>query len=454
MAKESRKPRVLIVDDESTMQEGLELMLGDRFEFEACRSAEEGVVRAERHGFDVVLMDIRFPDGIDGLHALEILGRNGDGPAVIMLTEDKTMDSVVRAIRAGAFHYIQKPPNARELEHLLGKAIAERQMVDEIRRLKEENSGLRGALVAEDPATLAVLRELESVADTDVTVLLTGETGTGKEEFARRLHGLSFRSEAPFEPVNTVALPSQLIESELFGHEKGAFSDAVERKIGAFERANSGTIFLDEIGDAPPAVQARLLRTLNDRIIRRVGGDNHIAVDVRFVAATHHDLESDVEAGLFREDLYYRLNVVRIRIPALRDRRADIIPLARYFLARESRICRRHIERFTAEAEAWLLQQPWKGNVRELLNVVRAAVAKTHFTTIDLGALVGVHGAGTESLDGLLYEDAKSRAIFQLKSRYIPERLRLCDGSVTEAAKASGLSRKGFREMMREIGLP
>ena len=364
---------ILVVDDDEQMQFMLREALGARgFEVEVAPSAEKALEVLGERAFDVVLLDIRL-EGMSGLEALpRILARDPHLP-VVMMTGHGSRQAAIEAIQAGAYDFFEKPFKIEELTIVLRRALERRSLLRKVDQLEERVSFEN--IIGHSGAMQAVLRLVRKVVATDVTVLICGESGTGKELIAQAIHYNSPRRDKPFVRLNCVAIPDSLLESELFGHERGAFTGAVARKLGKFELANGGTIFLDEIGDMSLHTQAKILRVLQEREFERVGGSETIKIDVRIVAATNKNLARAVEEGSFREDLYYRLNVFSINLPPLRERKEDIPPLVEHFVRRNVVELGKPLVGFTAEAMNILLAYDWPGNVRELENYVqRAAV--------------------------------------------------------------------------------
>lgn len=372
--------RILIVDDEASLRTALFRALdkkGYQVITASTRKEAETISQSEKP-IDLALVDLRLPDG-DGLDFMGQLKMIHAKAQVIILTGYGTIENAVEATRRGAFHFVTKPFNLDEIISLIDRALSQG-------RLEKENQQLRSALhkkyrfdniIGQSEAITHVLEMIERVSDSDSTVLVMGESGTGKELVAKAIHYNSHRTERPFIPINCGAIPGELLESELFGHLKGAFTGAVANRIGRFEMADTGTLFLDEIGDMNPSLQVKLLRVLQERKFEPVGSTKTIAADVRVIAATNVDLEEAVSDGRFREDLYYRLNVIPIRIPALRERRSDIPLLFHYFMEEFNRSRSRNLQGVTSEAMTLLMNYGWPGNIRELENLVeRLAILK------------------------------------------------------------------------------
>jgi two-component system, NtrC family, nitrogen regulation response regulator GlnG len=367
-------PRILIADDEDSLRWVLEKGLrGAGYEVMSVGDGESAIRAFEAEAFDLVFLDIRMP-GVDGLTVLDAIREARPDASVVVMTAHGTMDTAVQAMQRGAYDYLAKPFDLDAVLLLAERALAASRLTQEVARLR---TGLKevwefGALIGRHPRMQEVYKTIGRVASSDVTVLLRGESGTGKELVARAIHHYSRRAGRPFIAVSAAAIPSTLLESELFGHERGAFTDAKERRLGKLELAHGGTLFLDEIGDMPVDLQTKLLRALQERTIERVGGQEWIRIDVRVLAATNRDLEALMKEGKFREDLYYRLNVVTLHLPPLRERRRDVPLLVEHFLAKHAAELG---ERAVApEALDRLVGYDWPGNVRELENVVQRAM--------------------------------------------------------------------------------
>jgi two-component system response regulator AtoC len=369
-------PRVLVVDDEPGVQESLRMLLKDDCEVVLAASVVEALRALSATPPDLVVLDLVMP-GRSGLDLLEELSAALDAPPVIVLSGTRTVATAVEAMKHGAADYVTKPFEVEALRIKIRQLLERRDLEREVVRLRarlDQEERLCGLIGASQPMQEA-FRTIRRVAESKATVLIRGESGTGKELAARAVHELGPRRDAPFVAVNCAGIPETLIESELFGHERGAFTDAVERRIGKFEAASTGTLFLDEIGELATAVQAKLLRVLQERRIERVGGSQSVDVDVRVLAATHRNLERDVAEGRFRADLFYRINVVPMELPPLRERREDIGRLAQHFLESARTQAGRGPRRIARSAMAALERFPWPGNVRELQNAIEHAVA-------------------------------------------------------------------------------
>ena len=384
-----KSPKILIIDDEAPIRASLkEILEYENYQVMEAEDGAEGLKLATKFAFDVVFCDIKMPK-MDGLEVLDALVEKGIDGRVIMISGHGTVETAVQAIKVGAFDFIQKPLDLNRILLTVRHALDQGQLEQETERLTRKIQTERStAIVGDSPAIREIVELICTVAPSDARVLITGANGTGKELVARQLHELSARHNAPFVEVNCAAIPSELIESELFGHEKGAFTSAVKQRKGKFEQAQGGTLFLDEIGDMSASAQAKVLRALQENRISRVGGEKEIEVDVRVVAATNKDLRAEIAEGNFREDLYHRLAVIPVHVPALNDRRDDVPLLVTHFL---KIICEQHgkvLLDVTDEAMASLQSANWTGNIRELRNVVERLVILTPKGGAIDGALV------------------------------------------------------------------
>jgi DNA-binding NtrC family response regulator len=455
---------ILIVEDEPKMLRLLELNLAEEgYATLAAPDAETGL-RLLRHGrIDLVLTDLKLPH-MDGLEFLQAVKRSNAQTPVILMTAYGTVETAIEAMKAGASDYVLKPFALEEIKLLIRKEL-------DVRRLREENRDLREALgeryrfeniVAQSAKMQEVLAMVERVAPTNSTVLLGGESGVGKDMIARAIHQHSRRASGPFIKLNCTAIPENLLESELFGYEKGAFTGAIATKPGKFEFADKGTIFLDEIGDVPGGIQVKLLRVLQEREFERLGGTKTLKVDVRVLAATNQDLRAALEQGTFREDLYYRLNVVPISIPPLREHKEDIPYLVDHFVARFARESGKPITGITPAAMRMLMDFHWPGNIRELENIIERATALTTGTMLDVGDIhldVGpgariVLGSGVpvSNTSGPLLPAGMT--LEQYEDEIIKEALRRANGNKSQAARLLGLSRNAFRYRLSKLGVP
>jgi DNA-binding NtrC family response regulator len=447
-------PAILIVEDEAKMRRLLELNLGeDGFTTFSAGDGEVGLKMLRENSIDLVLTDLKLP-GMNGLEFLQAVKRQNAALPVVVMTAFGSVETAVEAMKAGASDYVLKPFSLTEMRMVIHKEL-------DVRNLREENRSLREALgkryahpnvVARSPKMQEVLATVERVAPTNSTVLLGGESGVGKDLIARAIHEKSKRATGPFLKINSTAIPENLLESELFGFEKGAFTGAVASKPGKFELADKGTLFLDEIGDVPPAIQVKLLRVLQEREFERLGGTRTIKVDVRLIAATNRDLREALEQGTFREDLYYRLNVVPIDIAPLRERKEDIPDLANLFIARFAGDSGKPVEGITPEAMQILVNHHWPGNVRELQNVIErgCALAKgSILAPADIHLDVRTSKAASDGAgflpDGMTLE--------QWEDEMVQEALRRSNGNKSQAARLLGLSRNALRYRLSKIGI-
>jgi two-component system nitrogen regulation response regulator NtrX len=375
--------RILLIDDDAGIRDSMRMPLEyEGYEYLSAASAEEGITLVQRDSPDIVFLDVKMP-GMDGMEALNRIKAINDAVPIVMISAHGTTSTAFEASKRGAVDFIEKPFGAERLLVTIRNQLDRTRLIDENRSLRRA-AEVRHQMVGDSPGLRQVGEAIRRAAPTNATVLLLGESGVGKELVARAIHRNSLRSRDRFIQVNCAALPEELIESELFGHEKGSFTGATEKQIGKFEQADRGTIFLDEVGDMSPKTQAKVLRVLQEGEVERLGSARTIKVDVRVIAATNKDLEQEIERGTFREDLYFRLSVIPIRVPPLRDRREDIPPLVRHFADLFSRENNRRPPRFTAAAMDFLQKARWKGNVRELKNTVERLIIMTPGDTIDV----------------------------------------------------------------------
>ena len=444
--------RILVVDDEPAQRELVGGFLGKHgFQVTEAADGRRALARFREELFDLVLTDQRMPD-LSGLEVLAGVRAITPGAAVIIMTAYGTIETAVSAIKAGAADYLVKPVNLDELLHRIHQVRERQRLLTENRELREALAGrhrLEG-IIGESGQMQEVFSLVRRVAPSDATVLIRGESGTGKELIAKAIHFASSRATGPLVKVNCAALPESLLESELFGHEKGAFTGAVAARKGRFELADGGTIFLDEVGDLPPGVQVKLLRVLQEREFERVGSSRPVAVNVRLLAATHRDLEALVRDGRFRDDLYYRINVVTISLPPLRERREDLPLLIDQFLKASADKNSRIVQGLTREAREALLRYDYPGNVRELENLIERAVVLSRGDVIGIGDLpLPLHEAPHEPEEraGLL------AAVEGLERRMIRDALVRADGIQTRAADLLGISERVLRYKLRKYGL-
>jgi DNA-binding NtrC family response regulator len=449
-------PTILIIEDEAKMRRLLELNLGEGgFKTLSAGDAETGLKLLASEPVHLVLTDLKLP-GISGLEFLQIAKQQNPALPIVVMTAFGSVETAVEAMKAGASDYVLKPFSLAEMRMVVHKEL-------DNSRLREENRSLREALgqkyshpniVAVSPKMQEVLATVERVAPTNSTVLLGGESGVGKDLIARAIHEKSRRASGPFVKINSTAIPENLLESELFGYERGAFTGAATSKPGKFELADKGTLFLDEIGDVPPATQVKLLRVLQEREFERLGGTRTIKVDVRLVAATNRDLRAALEDGTFREDLYYRLNVVPIDIPPLREHKEDVPGLANLFLARFAKDSGREekIAGISPAAMQLLVSHYWPGNVRELQNVIERACALAQGGQLEVGdiQLDSPRNRNNAASDRFLPE---GMTLDQWEDEMIREALKRASGNKSQAARLLGLSRNALRYRLSKIGI-
>ncbi|WP_375773500.1 sigma-54 dependent transcriptional regulator [Archangium gephyra] len=455
--------KILVIDDEANLRKVLAAMLRrDGFDVTVAADGEQGLAEFHKNGADIVVTDLVMPKA-GGMEVLRAVNAANPDVPVIIITAHGTVDSAVEAIKAGAFDYITKPYEQAELSAVIAKAAKAH---DVAQRSVRADAKARAAIIGESPQLQDVFKIIDKVADTPSTVLINGESGTGKELIASALHGASSRRDKPFIKINCAAIPHNLLESELFGYERGAFTGAVTSKPGRFELADGGTLFLDEIGEIPVEMQVKLLRALQEGEFERVGGIKTTRVDVRLIAATNRDLQAEIEAGRFRKDLYYRLAVVPIVLPPLRERRADIPMLAGHFVEKYNRKLNKKIEGISDDAMALLQAYNWPGNIRELENLIERVLLFADgpsITAKDLPEPVR-QGSGTPAPalsaapleaatgEGGLKDIVRMKAA-ELEKDLITKALEETGGNVTRAARLLQISRKSLQTKMKEFGL-
>jgi two-component system nitrogen regulation response regulator GlnG len=467
--------RILIADDEASIRFVLrEAFAGSGHELVEAADGEEARNLLERERFDFAFLDIRMP-GATGLELLdELRGRGEDAPLVVIITAQNTFENAIEAMKRGAFDYLTKPFDLAEVEALVGKALRQHELRSEVASLRRrvgEDFRSGDAIVGSTPEMVELFKTIGRVAQSEADVLIRGESGTGKEVVARAIHYHSPRREAPFIAVNMSAIPSELIEAELFGHERGAFTGATDSRTGRFRDAAGGTLLLDEIGDLALPLQAKLLRVLQEREVRPVGGQRSLPVDVRILAATHQDLEAEVEAGRFREDLYFRLNVVPVRIIPLRERLGDLPALVHHFVERFSRELGVPARWPTEATLERLRQHDWRGNVRELENVVKRTLvlASGEVMTpedVEIAAETGragpgdwTHGARRELGEMLAMDEPVAEPgpfwelVHRLERAVLEEALTRSGGNQIRAAGMLGINRNTLRKKLLELAI-
>jgi len=457
---------LLIVDDEKATRDGLRMALEDSFDCYVAADLKQAKQVLNSEDVDLLLTDLRL--GADsGMEVLDAALTLPHPPVALMMTAYGSVDTAVEAMRRGAWHFVTKPLNLDEVELLLKRAVRNRSLEKENVKLVAENETLKESkasashgldrLIGRSTLMVKVAAKIEQIAPTRATVLIEGESGTGKEVVAHALHDLSGRPGEKFVGVNCAALSSQLLESELFGHEKGAFTGASQRRIGRFEQAHGGTLFLDEIGEIDAQTQVKLLRALSERTIERVGSNTSIQVDVRIIAATNRSLARMVEEGTFREDLYFRLNVLGVIMPPLRERREDIVLLANSFLLEFAKENGRPEKPLTEAAMSSLLNYGWPGNVRELRTAIEHAVVMSNQSELDIQHLpdfiTGLgHDFGSSSVKNTLAPKEEFN-LHALEQRAVQGALRVTDGNRTKAAELLGISRRTLQRKLRDVPL-
>ncbi len=444
--------KILIVDDEESILATLKGSLEDEgFSPILASTGEQALKTIDSQEIDLVLLDVWLP-GKDGLEVLKEIKKSEPETAVVIMTGHGTIDTAVKALKLGAMDFIEKPLDLNKIIVTINNALR-------IKALEEENALLRkktekeDEIIGDSPAITRLKKEIKLAAPSDAWVLILGENGTGKELVARRLHNLSRRADKPFVEVNCAAIPEELIESELMGHEKGSFTGATERKRGKFELADKGTLFLDEIGDMSLATQAKVLRVLQEQRFERVGGSTTIQVDIRVITATNKNLEKEIEQGKFREDLYYRLNVIPIYVPPLRDRKKDIPKLVDHFLSTFAMLNDGKKKRITDEAIKRLIKHSWPGNVRELKNIVERMVIMTQGDTIkEEDVPLFMSGVATD-MDDLLEISSLKEARTEFERRFIERKLAQCGYNISKTADLIGLERSNLHRKIKGLGI-
>lgn len=466
------EPRLLLIEDDRRSAQSLERVLRAKgYAVTLADRGDDGLQRAKAEEFDVVVTDLRMP-GMGGLELVRELHAAKPRLPIVLMTAFGTTETAIEATKHGAFEYLLKPFEMPELLEVVARAASSARLMTEPVEVGEETT-IGQAIIGRSRAMQMIYKEIGRVAGTAATVLIRGETGTGKELVARAIYQHGERAAKPFIAVNCAAIPETLLESELFGHERGAFTGADQRRIGRFEQAHQGTLFLDEIGDMSPFTQAKLLRVLQDKVIQRVGGKESISVDVRIIAATHRDLEKLIAEKQFREDLYYRLNSVVIRLPPLRERVEDLPDLAGYFTRRFSRELNLAAVPLQPEAMAWLSEQPWPGNVRQLENVIRQAllisrgfpISREHLAAIAAkSADTAANHAGGASIEAAIDEwlkaamagdsiDVHAKAFEAMERVLFRRAIELAQGNQAKASRWLNVSRQTMREKLRAFGL-
>ncbi len=457
MSAHAKKPVVLVVDDEKSTRDGLKMALQDAYEVRVAENGERALQQLEPADVDLLLTDLRMP-GMDGMTLMQKAMARVPGLACIVLTAYGSIEMAVEAVKKGAKDFLTKPFNLEHMELVLERTLRSRAMDLENRRLRQqldEKYGMEN-IVGSAPPMLRVFEVIRQAAPSQATVLIQGESGTGKELVAQAIHRYSLRKQGPFVPIHCAALSTPLLESELFGHEKGAFTGALARRRGRFELADGGSLFLDEVSEIDPAVQVKLLRVLEERTFERVGGNDAVATDIRLIAATNKDLKEQVAQGAFREDLFFRLDVVGVTLPPLRERADDIPLLCSHFLKEFCARNRKSIEGMTPEALHMLGAYPWPGNVRELRNVIEKMVVLTtasRLTARDVPRHIREAAGGRATPPGGASAEASlvenGGALAESERRQILAVLRKHDDNRTAAARELGISRRTLHRKLR-----
>lgn len=452
-------PNILIIDDEPLMRISItDALREEGYNIHSAASGSEGLVAIRGNAYDVIITDLRLPE-VDGMQILKTCKQVTPKSKILMITAYGSVETAVEAMKEGAYDYVTKPFSMDELIILVSRMIALRELEDENIYLKEkiEEKYDFSGIVGRSEKMLEVFEKIRIVAPTDTTVLITGESGTGKELVASALHYNSMRKGEAFIKVSCAALPETLLEAELFGHEKGAFTGAIKQKKGRFELAHKGTLFLDEIGEITPPVQVKLLRVLQEREFERLGGTETIEVDVRIICATQRDLKKEVQKGRFREDLYYRLNVVPLFMPPLRARKEDILLLADHFLKIFTGQMKKPVKELSVEVKELLMIHSYPGNVRELENAIKRAITLCRDGIIqprDLPEeICRWSNEGVDVMDHIQYSEPLSNAVSLFEKKYIMKVLEETKGSKTLAAKLLGISRKTLWEKCKAFDM-
>ena len=458
MSRGEKVRSVLIVDDEVGARESFKMILKNDYEVFLAKDAEEAFLQIKVHSPDVILLDIILPD-LDGLKVLEKIKQNDPDIIVIMITATKTVKTAVEAMKLGAYDYVTKPFDIDELRLIITRSLSTKALEQEVKYRREEmdKSFDFGNIIGKSKLMKDIFKVVKQIADSKSTALIMGDSGTGKELISRAIHYNSNRKSYPFVTINCAAIPDTLIESELFGHEKGAFTNAIERKLGRFEVAHQGTLFLDEIGELSLATQAKILRFLEEKEFNRVGGSKTIKVDVRLITATNKNLNQLIKNGSFREDLYYRINVIPIVIPPLKERKEDIPILIDHFINKFSVENNKNVKGISKEALELLMQYEWPGNVRELENLVERVIALTFNEYIQLNELP-LSFKNTPKINGLKESILDGKVSFlqgeeEFEREVISEALKKTNYIQSRAAEILGISRRILKYKMDKLGI-
>ncbi len=457
------KANILAVDDEKDMTRLLQRTLEPEID---CRvsmafSAKMALSILEQEPFDLVICDIRMP-GMDGFELLEKIKTNYPDLTVVMLTAFGNIESAVKAIKKGAYDFISKPFDQDEIIFKIQKALERSLLLKENKRLLKEKANSSSQLIGKSEAMQKVYDQIHLVASSDVTVLITGESGTGKDLTARSIHALSPRKDKSFIPVNCPTIPENILESELFGYKKGAFTNASRDKDGLFQEADQGTIFLDEIGDIGTSIQTKLLRVLQEKEVKPLGDTKAIKVDVRIIASTNRDLKQKIADNEFREDFFYRLNVLPIELPPLRDRISDIPLLADHLVTKHCKKLKKESKTISGDVMDLLVKHPWPGNVRELENILVQGILYSKKNSIDLSDIPlkdvnqktnGFSDIDSDSIAALPYKEAKEKILNEFNHNYIGAKLSVSHGNITQAAKQCKMDRQALQQIIKRYDI-
>jgi two-component system nitrogen regulation response regulator NtrX len=450
------KARILVIDDEAAIRESIRMILVyEGYDCLVAATGPDGLALVERESPDLVFLDIKMP-GMDGLEVLDRIRAQHESLPVVIISGHGTVSTAVEATKRGAFDFIEKPLSSERVLLTVRNALDQGRLSSEVRHLKHLDE-LRHEMIGQSPALLQVMEAMSRAAPTNATVLILGESGVGKELVARAVHRNSQRSRERFVQVNCAAIPEELIESELFGHEKGSFTGATEKQVGKFEQADKGTIFLDEVGDMSAKTQAKVLRVLQEGEVERLGSARTLKVDVRVIAATNKDLEGEIERGTFREDLYFRLSVIPIRVPPLRERKEDIPLLVRHFGEVFSRENNFKARRFTPAALELMQQHRWKGNIRELRNTVERLVIMAPGEAIDVPDVRGVlrvEAPGGDGHEGTREKPGTLREFKESAERsFLVDKLRENAWNISKTAEVIGTPRSNLYKKLEQYGI-
>ncbi len=459
------KSGILIVDDERDMAKLIKRILESEIDTNVTMAFSAGTALniLEHEKFDLMLCDIKMPE-MDGFELLAYAREHYPDLTIVMITAFGSIDIAVKAIKQGAYDFISKPFEQDEIIFKVKKALERSLLLKENKRLSKERDGSFAKLTGESPAMQKVYNKIAMVAESDITVLITGESGTGKDLTAQSIHSMSKRKNAPFVIVNCPTVPEHILESELFGYKKGAFTNAVGNKKGLFQEADKGTIFLDEIGDIGPVIQTKLLRVLQEKEIKPLGDTKSVKIDVRIIASTNRNLSKKIKDGEFREDFFYRLNVITIELPALRDRMADVPMIAEHLVAKHCKNLKKPVKKISSQLMKMLMDYSWPGNVRELENTLIQGIIYSESDTIrcsDISfnkkkspAVTPVQAlSDSSSFNKLPYKEAKEKILKEFNHNYINAALSLTNGNITRAAKLCSMERQALQQIMKRFSI-